>query len=265
MKAKLNVKTAALLLITMVAVIAAFVHAPVPQDPRFHDFADQRTIMDIPHFWNVVSNIPFIVVGAAGMLWIAFRGRHTGLGPLYANGLLFFAGILLTGIGSSYYHHAPDNQTLVWDRLPMTVSFMAFFSIIIGAYISPRAAALLLWPLILTGLLSVAYWHLTENKGHGDLRLYFLVQFLPMLLIPLVLLLYRRRGKFELYLWLVILAYAVAKVLEAADHSIFGIGHVISGHTLKHVFSALAPALFLIVIGRHSLLAGQNQPTSHKL
>lgn len=263
MKAKLNVKTAVLLLITMVAMVAAFVHAPVPQDPRFHDFADQRTIMGMPNFWNVMSNVPFVAVGIAGIWWIAACGRYSGF--LTANCLLFFTGILLTGIGSSYYHHAPDNQTLVCDRLPMTISFMAFFSIIIGMYLGRRAAALLLWPLVLTGLLSVVYWHITENKGHGDLRLYFLVQFLPMLLIPLMLLLYRRKGEPALYLWLVVLAYAIAKVLEASDDMIFGMGQVISGHTLKHLFSALAPALFLWALMKRRLPGRQSDPHSHKL
>lgn len=263
MTAKFNIKQVILLLITIAVIAAAFMHAPVPQDPRFHDFADQRTIMDVPNFWNVASNIPFLVVGMAGIWWFASCGRYSGF--LTANCLLFFMGILLTGIGSAYYHHAPSNQTLVWDRLPMTISFMAFFSIIIGVYISRRAAAAMLWPLVLTGLLSVAYWHFTENKGHGDLRLYFLVQFLPMLLIPLILLLYRRKGEPGLYLWLVILAYAVAKVLEAADYSIFGMGQVISGHTLKHFFSALAPALFLWALMKRKLPGRQSGPYSHKL
>lgn len=263
MTVKHDIKKLALLLISVAAIVAALMHAPVPQDPRFHNFADQRTIMGIPNFWNVMSNIPFVIVGVAGIWWMACRGRYSGF--LTPNCLLFFAGILLTGTGSSYYHHAPDNHTLVWDRLPMTVSFMAFFTIVIGIYLGRRAAAVLLWPLVITGLLSVVYWCFTENEGHGDLRLYFLVQFLPMILIPLILLLYRRKGEPALYLWLVVLAYAIAKVLEASDDMIFVMGQVISGHTLKHLFSALAPALFLWALMKRKLPGTQAGPHSHKL
>jgi hypothetical protein len=40
---------------------------PIPQDPSYHQFADQRTLLGIPNFWNVVSNLPFVLVGAIGL------------------------------------------------------------------------------------------------------------------------------------------------------------------------------------------------------
>src|SRR3984957_8411077 len=40
---------------------------PLPRDQGYHDFADQRILLGVPNFWNVVSNIPFIVIGALGL------------------------------------------------------------------------------------------------------------------------------------------------------------------------------------------------------
>src|SRR5262249_28917840 len=126
---------------------------PIPQDQNYHDFADQRTLLGIPNFWNVVSNIPFILIGAAG-LW-ALR-----LGPAIA---ILFLGFLLTGFGSAYYHLDPDDSTLFWDRLPMAVSFMAILAIGIEERVDAKAGTILLWPLIALGVFSLYLWRLTGD------------------------------------------------------------------------------------------------------
>src|SRR5262249_17477948 len=110
---------------------------PIPQDPSYHQFADQRTLLGIPNFWNVISNLPFVVVGAIG-LWQFGRDRAT---------LVLFLGIFLTGFGSAYYHWNPNNDTLFWDRLPMALSFMAILAVAVEERVSARAGAILLWPL----------------------------------------------------------------------------------------------------------------------
>ena len=38
----------------------------IPQPAEYHDFADQRGLAGIPHFWNVVSNLPFAIIGLVG-------------------------------------------------------------------------------------------------------------------------------------------------------------------------------------------------------
>jgi len=78
----------------------------IPQDQGYHLFADQRVLVGIPNFWNVVSNIPFIVVGAVGLA--RFRDD--------AATIVLFLGFFLTGIGSAYYHWDPNDGTLFWDR-----------------------------------------------------------------------------------------------------------------------------------------------------
>jgi hypothetical protein len=156
--------------------------------------------------------------------------------------LTLFLGSTLTAFGSAYYHLGPTNQTLVWDRLPMTVAFMGLLSAVIGERVGRRAAQLLLGPLILFGFASVFYWIATEQVGRGDLRLYLLVQYGSLALIVLLLLLYPARWSHSRYLWIGLAAYAVAKLMDRTDHQVFAIGHVISGHTLKHLAAAGAIA-----------------------
>jgi hypothetical protein len=228
-----------------IAIVATAVLQPIPQDLQYHMFADTRTLLSIPNFWNVMSNVPFIFAGAAGLLFAGSPHRD-GLSPLLRPAyIVFFAGVLMTAFGSAWYHLAPDNRTLVWDRLPMTLAFMAFFTVIIGEHISAARARKLLLPLLIAGVLSVAYWAMTETRGRGDLRPYALVQFLPIVLIPLILLMYRSQFDRTAFTWWVVAIYAASKLLEHYDHSFFALNGVISGHSFKHIVAATAPIVLL--------------------
>jgi hypothetical protein len=239
-----RLKIGFLLLITITGIVIVFTKPAIPQDSAFHHFADDRTIFFIPNFWNVVSNFFFLVSGILGIRLLLQKRAGLLHMRLKANNLAFFAGILLTAIGSCYYHLHPSNSTLIWDRMPMTIAFMAFFSGTIGMFINERLGKWLLWPLLITGIFSVLYWHYTESAGHGDLRLYFIVQFLPMLMIPLILLFFRKPGTPVGHMWLVLLAYLVAKVLEATDYPVYEAGRIISGHSLKHIAASMAPLIY---------------------
>ena len=168
--------------ISVLAVAIVSFQDPIAQDPGYHLFHDDRTLLGIPNFWNVISNLPFLFAGLMGMQWVAMATPDNCLRQLRPAYYILFLGISFVAAGSDYYHLGPVNSTLVWDRLPMTIAFMALFSLVIGEFISIRAGQLLLLPLLVCGIISVVYWHITEGKGVGDLRLYALVQFLPMLL-----------------------------------------------------------------------------------
>lgn len=176
-----------ILVIVIIAIIAVFSADPIAQDPGYHNFADQRVMIKIPNFYNVLSNIPFVIIGVMGMRLVLSGNASGGLVELKNVYLAFFAGVFLTAFGSAYYHYHPDNLTLLWDRLPMTIAFTALFIAIVGEYVSSRLALKLFVPLLLLGIISVIYWYITELNGNGDLRAYALVQFLPALLIPLIL------------------------------------------------------------------------------
>jgi hypothetical protein len=198
---------------------------PIPQDQSYHQFADQRTIFGIPNFWNVVSNIPFLAVGAAGL-----RRFHDD-----AATVVFFLGVFLTGIGSSYYHWDPNDSTLFWDRLPMTLSLTAIFALAVEERVSARVGAILLWPSLAIGLFSLLLW-----RRSNDLRLYFWVQFFPGLAVLLLSLLCPPKYT-GTYYWISAAAlYALAKVFEFSDGAVYSAGYFLSGHTLKHLAAAAA-------------------------
>ena len=240
-----KVSYAAILLISIAGIIGMLMAEPIAQDSGYHQFADQRTILGVPNFWNVVSNLPFLVVGVMGLFSLLRSGRIQFIVELKPAYVLFFAGVALVNFGSGYYHLWPDNETLVWDRLPMTFAFMALFAVIIAEFVSLKVSRLVLWPLVVFGVFSVFYWHFTESAGRGDLRLYALVQFLPMLLIPLLLLLFKPRFTLTSGYWALLLAYVLAKVFEYYDEGIFESLGFISGHSLKHIVAALGVFVLL--------------------
>jgi len=225
-----------------------FLLSPFAQDHAYHAFADDRTMMGIPNFWNVMSNLPFLIVGAWGLTFL--QRNSSVVAPLRTAWAVFFIGILVTTFGSGYYHLSPDTPSLGWDRLTMTIGFMSLFALVIGEYVSVNWARRLLVPLVLLGAASVYYWLQTEAQGTGDLRPYALVQFLPMLLIPLIM--WLRRGQSDLgpYLGAMIAFYVAAKIFEHYDGSVFAAGEFMGGHALKHALAALAPASLLLGLHR---------------
>lgn len=245
-----------LLSATLIAAMA-FVH-PLPQNPAYHHFADHRTILGFPNFWNVISNLPFLLVGVLGLRLMKSRALQGGLSELRPVYWTFFIGISCVAFGSGYYHWSPSNQTLVWDRLPMTIAFMAFFAAIVGERISVDTGRRLLWPLLLIGVGSVVYWYAGEQHGVGDLRLYALVQFLPMLLIPIILVLFPSRLVPNSYVWGVLGSYALSKLAELWDGVIFHKLHVFSGHSIKHLLAAFGTYCFLLALQRRHFVSLNN-------
>ena len=162
-------RLAVLLAVTAVAAAVVFRMDPIPQDPAYHRFADTRPWLGVPNFQNVASNLPFLIVGGDRADPAAARlRRRAGIDVSEQAAWIFlFLGMVLTAFGSSWYHLAPSNATLVWDRLPMTLGFMGFFAGVIGERISQRAYRLLLWPLAGVGVASVLYWYASETQGRG--------------------------------------------------------------------------------------------------
>ena len=222
-----------LVLLFGVALGACLALPAIPQRITYHAFHDGRSWLGIPNVLNVLSNAPFTIIGLFGL---SFLNRATAgaipmaVRPAYAT---LFAGLVLTGFGSAFYHWAPDNHTLVWDRLPMTLAFMGLFAAVIGERISPALGRRLLLPLVLLGLFSVLLWARVD-----DLRLYGVVQFYPVLAIPLILWAFPARHSHGAMLLAAIGCYVVAKLLEDADGRLFALGHLVSGHTLKHLAAA---------------------------
>jgi hypothetical protein len=222
----------------VLAVAVVFLQPPIPQSVDYHVMADQRTCLGVANCLNVFSNLPFAIVGVVGLL-ATFRARFFNRWERWPY-VALFAGVTATAVGSSYYHLAPDNGRLVWDRLPMTLGFMGLLTALVAERMSRPIARLLFVPLIAIGASSVGYWHWTELQGGGDLRPYVLVQFGSLLAVTLLLALYPTRYPGSTYLWAGLIAYSVAKIFELADGPIMEFSKVVSGHTLKHLSAAAA-------------------------
>ena len=58
-----------LMAITLITALVMFSFPAIPQNSDYHNFADQRALWGIPHFGDVLSNLPFVLVGFWG-LWV---------------------------------------------------------------------------------------------------------------------------------------------------------------------------------------------------
>lgn len=246
-----HTKKALLLFLTIIAVSGVFFLHPIRQSLAYHDFADKRTFFNIRNFFNVVSNLPFLFVGTVGLLAIGRCSLATQELHIY---FALYLGVFLTGLGSAYYHWLPNNNTLVWDRIPMTLVFMSLLSATVAAFINRHLGIIVFWPTMVLGIASVLWWHYGDLRGHGDLRLYGFVQFYPAVFIPLIVFLFQDRSRiatFRLLLW-AIAWYAIAKLCEYADSTIYRLLGI-SGHTLKHVAAAISTWFLVKMFGeRHS-------------
>jgi hypothetical protein len=245
-----------LVVVALASVVGVSLVPPIRQDLGYHAFVDRRAVLGIPYGLNVLSNIGFLLAGA----WTLARVTRSVL-PVWERtaGFAFAIGLVLTGLGSAWYHLAPGNGTLVWDRLPLSTLFPTVFAVAIGDRVSAAAGRTLLAPLVLGAIGSVVWWQQTD-----DLRPYVVAQFLPMLLIPLMLvLLPGQRPVGPLVAGVAV--YALGKVVELGDHAIFAVGGLVSGHTLKHLLAAAAAALIVLwlappkpagVVGRPAMIGG---------
>jgi hypothetical protein len=242
LKQKLPTIAAALL------VGAALGYGPIAQPAAYHDFADQAAVFGIPHFADVASNLGFLLVAVWGLFRLSPQRDHSALAPSWGGYRLFLVGLLLTAFGSAYYHLAPDNATLVWDRLPIA---LACGGLLAGVWSdthghpSRHPAAVL----ALCAVASVAWWHFTELAGSGDLRPYLLMQALPFVLVPLWQSAYDARESDRWYFGVALLIYAAAKLAELNDHEIGAVLGV-TGHTLKHLLATLSSALVVAGLER---------------
>ena len=219
--------------------VAAFLVPAMPQPLSYHAFADGRPFASVPNFLNVASNLPFLVGGALGIASILRDGQFADRGESLPY-LVFFVGALLTSAGSAWYHLAPDNVRLVWDRLPMTLGFAGLVSAAIAERVDARIGQRAMWPLLALGAITVLYWYATEKLGRGNVIPYFLYQGWSVLAIVLLLVLFpaRQSAHGHLLIWAAAW-YALAKVFEATDPAVYRLtAGQVSGHTVKHLVAA---------------------------
>jgi hypothetical protein len=225
-----------LLWITVIVTVAVFVLLkPIPQDVKYHLFANDVNVFGIANGWNVISNIGFLLVGFLGLQFL--RKNYINNPIIWT----LFIGLIFTGFGSAYYHYRPNNTTLVWDRLPMTIVFTSFFALIYDWCFDAKMGFKIWLISLLVGIYSVFYWQFTEHMLRGDLRLYAIIQFLPIVLIVIIVAANFKKHTFLLKsISLIVVWYVIAKLLEHFDTHLFEMTNYCSGHPLKHIAAAVA-------------------------
>ncbi|KAL1189952.1 hypothetical protein V5N11_012712 [Cardamine amara subsp. amara] len=235
----------------IIFIVLMIVTPTIPQSQAYHNFADQRSFFGIPNALNVISNFPFLIIGLIGLILcyypddyfrFSLRGEKVGW-------TCFYIGVAAVAFGSSYYHLHPDDATLLWDRLPMTIAFTSIMAIFVIERIDEHKGTYSIVPLLLAGLVSILYWRFFD-----DLRPYALVQFGPCLVIPLMaILLPPMYTQSTYWLWAAGF-YLLAKVEEAADKPIYSwTHHILSGHSLKHLCAAMVPVFLTLMLAKRTV------------
>ncbi|MFZ1851436.1 MAG: alkaline phytoceramidase [Nitrosomonas sp.] len=258
---KLNRELGLMAVLSLTVIAAALLLSAVSQPDDYHDFADQRSFWSVPNFNDVISNIAFIISGSAGLV-LLFR-FYTSATPQAFHHIrecipyaLLFLSVVAAGFGSTYYHWSPDNDRLMWDRLPIAISIVTLLSATFTDRVSVKLGLWILLPLIILAITSVLYWYWTELQGVGNLNLYIAVQFYSIVLIAWVGLRFPSRYTHGTYIFHVIALYGLAKIVEILDAQIFTWSNgIVSGHTLKHLIAALAAYRIVQMLRNRVLLA----------
>lgn len=250
-----RVGTLLLLLLTVAAVTVVAVLAPLAQPLSYHGFADQRAFFGIPNFLNVASSLALLGVGAFGLLVLRQSGGAVFIQPgeRWPYGLFFLA-LAGTGLGSAWYHLAPDNAGLFWDRLPMSVGFTALLAAMLVERLSVRVGLRLLAPLVLSGAATVVYWRYSAALGTENMLPYMVLQAYSLLGVLLLIGCFAPRYNCGAYLLAGVALYGAALCAQWLDHPLFALAQVASGHTVKHLLVALAAYLVIRMLRTRSAL-----------
>jgi hypothetical protein len=234
---------AALLLPAVLAV------APKTQDQTYHQFADITPLGWLPNALNVLSNLAFLAVGLWGLSVVAAaRAARTFDDPRESWAwALFFAAIAATALGSAWYHAAPDDARLFWDRLPMTVAFSSLVAAVSAERVDAQVGRRLLAPLVGAGLAAILAW-----RFFGDLRPYVCLQVCSIFVVLATLLFFPSRYPHGRWLAGLVAGYAAAILLETFDRKVQATLGFTGGHPLKHLAAAAGTACLVWMIRKRS-------------
>ncbi|WP_064609206.1 ceramidase domain-containing protein [Photobacterium sp. J15] len=229
-----------LILSALILTLLAVFFSPIHQSRNFYDYADQRTILSIPNFWNVITNLPFALVGIIALKNVK-KPETLTLEPTMRNAYLtMFWGLIAVCIGSGYYHLVPDAFSLMIDRIALSIVFMALYCIVLAEYISLSLGKRLLLPLIVYSTLSVVYWYITDiTTGRGDMSAYVLVQVIPIIHLPVIIALFKAKFSHGRCYVFALVSYVISKWAESNDELLYELTNGFSGHSFKHLFAAL--------------------------
>jgi hypothetical protein len=229
-------------IITVGMIVILALHGRIAQPAHYNEFADQSGAFGIPHMADVFSNAGFALVAIWGWLTLRPRRASDHLRAGWPGYRLFLIGLFLTAFGSAFYHLAPDNIRLIWDRLPIALVCAGLLAGVRGDIFGGSRTGFDAIVLGLTAVASVAWWAITDSNGAGDLRPYLLLQGLALILIPLWQAIHRAPRTERIAFGTAMVLYILAKLAEVLDHEIANAFGFVTGHTLKHLIATAATA-----------------------
>lgn len=233
---RLTIPETGLLAAVALAIALACLGPATPQYAHYHAFADQRMLWGVPHALDVLSNLPFALAGAWGLQRLSAGGSGQPTGAQRAIAVLFFSGLVVTALCSTWYHIQPDTSGLAVDRVGMVCAFAGLLGLAVADRVSARAGYWTTGAVFALGPVSVYVWVVSTN-----LLPWAVLQGGAMLLLLLLALRKPVPGAWGLPLAGVIAWYVLAKLFELGDYFVFDLTDGwIAGHTLKHIAAALA-------------------------
>jgi hypothetical protein len=229
-----------------------------------YEFACDGAHAGIPHFWNVLTNVPFVLLGL-WQLWRIRRLRAAGTSVSF-NWTGLWLSTIGIGLGSGAYHWLLTPLGLALDRLAIA-ALIAFLlahaaDVTLGWGPSRRGSTLLLAACLST----VVLWMLG-----GTAWVYGALQALGAVAVLAAFVradLRARRGGAALPisprpLYLFTACYGLAKVCEILDQQVCDLTGWIGGHPLKHLWAALGLLFLSALMGqrRSAPKAGGNAAT----
>ena len=232
---------------------------PLRQTSAYHQFVDVRVWCGVPRFGDVLSNGVILLSGLFAASLFAAARHDSPAGKTDRIFIVFIIGVVGTAVGSSFYHWAPSDARLVWDRLPMTLVLQASLALVIATRFGTALGEKFLYVLLPLGVLSVMWWAV-----RGDLLPYLVIRVGAGLCVIVVLL---RGFAWRADRWFVV-ALALDPVLtwfEHHDSDVFWwTQQLVSGHTVKHVLAGVALACVCLWWREHAAIRmlGSTRPSA---
>jgi hypothetical protein len=227
-----------------VFIIMALFYGPISQPQEYHDFADDRELLGVPNALDVMSNLAIVYPGLVGLAFVNESRKNSQVSEDEVSiHITMFSGMILTFAGSVWFHLDPNDSTMLWDRLGMSVVIGSCISLLIHDMWDRNLAAKIHLPIVIASVVSVLWWPVFD-----DLRIYFIVKHHPFILFP-ILLVYGNRiyDKISGYYWGLSM-FLLATIFEFTDQQIFELTGIISGHTLKHIAAGIGLWFLMVMI-----------------
>lgn len=199
---------------------------------------------DVQTFLNVFTSLPLSVAGAIGIRKAVER-RDEALSATGLPFLTFCFSLILSGVGSIWYHSFPSPANLLWDRLPIALSLASLACGIANLYPGSLWGTKLLGPAVVTTVSTVVYWNVTRLRGHEDLVPYAVAQVAAAMFVCYVSFLQWPHKATSGILRFALLAYAAGRVLEGMQAVIYSKIGFDFAHPGKHLL--MSAACFLMI------------------